>query len=77
MKTLYVLGAIGGCCALAKEVISLANRGIEWYKEYQRMKRSYKRHKTEDNMYSIPIGFRTEKEQREIEAKLKSKREGP
>lgn len=73
MNILYILGAIGGIIVLVEELIQF----VKWvgfkYRKYIKYKSFYdKNHKNDDDI-KLPMGFRTQKEQAEIEARMVKK----
>ena len=72
MNILYILGAIGGTIYLIEELLQLILLIRAKYKKYWKYKSFYdKNHKNDD--IKVPMGFKTEKEQAEIEARMVKK----
>ena len=73
MNVLYILGAIGGILAgidvISGWVVILGHK----YMKYCKMRSYYMRHHGDSD--KPPMGFRTEKEQAEIEDRLRAMRE--
>ena len=72
MKILCILGAIGGIIYFIEELVQLILVIRAKYRKYRKYKSFYdKNYKNED--VKVPMGFKTEKEQAEIEAKMAKK----
>lgn len=72
MNVLYILGALGGVVVLIEELVQF----VKWigikHRKYMKYKSFYdKNHKDDD--IKLPMGFRTQKEQAEIEARVAKK----
>ena len=72
MNVFYVLGSIGGIIVLLEEFCVFIRVFKRFVKKYKRYEKFYKSH-GEDDEIKIPIGFKTQKEQAEFEARLKTK----
>ena len=73
MNILYILGAIGGTIYLIEELFQLILLIRAKYRKYWKYKSFYdKNHKNDDDI-KLPMGFRTQKEQAEIEARMVKK----
>lgn len=72
MNLFYILGSIGGIIVLIDGGLQL----IKWigikHKKYMKYKTFYERNHRDDDI-KLPMGFRTEKEQAEIEARVARK----
>ena len=72
MNMLYILGAIGGIVVLVEETVQF----VKWigikHRNYEKYKKFYDRNHSGDDI-KLPMGFRTEKEQAEIEARVARK----
>lgn len=73
MKVLYILGAIGGIIAGIDCLMGYWVIFKHKYKKYCEMKDYYVKHV--GKLSKIPMGFKTEKEQSEIEDRLRAMRE--
>lgn len=71
LTALYILGSMGGILILAEEVGLFVKKFVKKYKQYQKYEAYYERAHNEG--VKIPMGFRTEKEQTEIEAMMAKK----
>lgn len=73
MNVFYFLGAIGGILVIIEETISMVKAIIRFVDKYKTMERYY--HKNHSSKTKTPMGFKTRKEEAEIEAKLSSEEE--
>lgn len=71
LTALYILGSMGGILILAEEVRLFVKKLMKKYTQYKKYEAYYK--KTHNEGVKIPMGFRTEKEQTEIEAMMAKK----
>lgn len=73
MNALYILGSIGGIIVLVEELIQF----IKWigfkHRKYMKYKSFYDKNHKEGDDIKLPMGFRTQKEQEEIEARMVKK----
>lgn len=73
MNALYILGSIGGILVIIEELISFAKGLKRIIKEIRKYERFYRKHHSDNDNTKVPMGFRTEKEQAEIEAMMARK----
>ena len=72
MNVFYILGAIGGIIVLVEEMFQFVKFIQIKYRKYKKYKKYYERNHSGDDV-KLPVGFRTEKEQAEIEARMARK----
>lgn len=70
MSILYILGSIGGIIMLIEFVHDRVLDFRIWYRKYRKMELYYQRHQQIANNVKAPMGFRTEKEEQELQDRL-------
>lgn len=70
MNLLTVLGSIGGTIFLITYVVKICMMFYRFYRDYKKYESAY--HDRNDEEEVKTIGFKTKKEQEEIEAKMAS-----
>ncbi len=73
LTALYILGSIGGIIVLIEEVVQFVKSIRLRSKNFAKYKRYYDEHHDDDDETKPTMGFKTNKEQKEIEAKMAKK----